>query len=223
MNHYCMGSCQVLSSTSPVNCVLRRTLLAQFPLFPVLFILAWITNPISCCFLTFQLCLSLSSLLYGTLFLCCLLCSHIFSLDDSLSFFFCCIRCHPLRCSHSCSQPVSSPCEMFVALCKSSVPLSEAICLDDSEKCCRPVKCQQERICFLLETTKERDLAAWNCHLVLCCVGRGGKRKLAATTELFLQQKRLAHKGLCIIGFRCAERLETQQWCSSKGNLPRVS
>lgn len=118
---------------------------------------------------------------------------------------------HPLKCSHGCSQPVSSRCEMFVALCKGSVPLSETICLDDSEKCCRLVKCQQERICFLLETTKERDLAAWSCHLVLCCVGREGKRKLAATAELFLQQKRLAHKRLCIIGLRCAERLETQQ------------
>lgn len=148
--------------------------------------------------------------------------SHIFSWDDSLSFFPCWISWHPLKCLHGCSQPVSSRCEMFVALCKSFFSLAEAFCLDGSEQCCRPVKLLQETIRFLLETKKERDLAAWSCHLVLCWVGREGKRKLAATTELFLQQKRLAHKGLCIIGLTCTERLETQQWCSSKGNLPKA-
>lgn len=174
-----------------------------------------------CCFLTFQLCLTF--LPYRAPFLYCVLYSHIFSLDDSLSFFLCCMRWHRLKCSHHYSQPVSSHCEMIVALAKSFVSLAEAICLDGSEKWCRPVKCLQERICFLLETTKERDLAAWRCHLVLCGVGREGKTELAATTELFLQLKRLAHKGLCIIGLTCTERLETQQWCSSKGNLPKAS
>lgn len=203
MNHYEQGyeqnewmnkaNCQFLSSTSPVNCALKRTLLAQFPLFPVLFTLAWITSSILYVAFSHSSYVSLSSHT-GTFPVLCSLFS-IFSLDDSLSFFLCCMRWHSLKCSHRCSQPASSRCEMIVALCKSFVSLAEAICLDGYEKYCRPVKCVQERICFLLETTKERDLAAWRCHLVLCWVGREGKRELAATTELFLQQKSLLTKG----------------------------
>lgn len=89
-------------------------------------------------------------------------------------FFFFCTRCHPLKCSQGCSQPVSPCCEMFVALRDSCLWLNPFAWMTLRNA----VKCQQERILLSLgDDKREGSGCLWS---ILCWVGSEGKRELAA-------------------------------------------